>query len=624
MRKDEMKSALLAVLALVSWASVGSERTAGPLGKVRVGGVIGERIAMTVTNNLMKLDYDRDFIRQFVAKDGKKSFVGTGNVIESLVALAKHTGDGDVLALKRRLVDAIVAAQTPEGYIGCMPPDKRVWHRWDVEDIGFILDGLVLDWKLFGEKRSLDAAVRAADQTLANWKDPPKDFDRIVYDKETLMGLAHGMWSLFAVTGDRRYADFVADTMGYGACDEPVRLGRDLGLRGQIDGYLDTCLTQLDMYGKTGDPRLLRQFNRFLRHFLNENGALIHGIEGICECFTGDQDGSGYAGETCMSAYLLCTLDAAIRVGAMDASLAGDLMERTLYNAFFAAQSRDGRRLRYYTPVVGERPYWPMDDYCCPCNYRRVIGHLPEFVFYASGEELLANLYTEAEAELMVAGTTVRVKETTDYPTTGTVEFRIDPAEERDFSFALRLPRWCAAPSASVNGEPLSGLRPGALQRIHRTWKAGDVVRAAFPMPVRLVRGRARQQGRFAVMRGPLVYAIDTKPLAMERGTWAEGQGNDAATAEDVMVVYPETLRVTLGDAAARKGGTAVLASVSLVPYQLGKDCGFASPREVRLTEFADPANTLTYFRVPDPAGCGAVDDELFSPCDGRQFTYGK
>jgi DUF1680 family protein len=33
----------------------------------------------------------------------------------------------------------------------------------------------------------------------------------------------------------------------------------------------------------------------------------------------------------------------------------GDLMERTIFNALFAAQSPDGRQLRYYTPLEGKR-----------------------------------------------------------------------------------------------------------------------------------------------------------------------------------------------------------------------------------------------------------------------------
>ncbi len=318
-----------------------------------IGGVIGERIAITVTNNLMKIDMDGVFAQPFRVKDGSKSFVGTGNMIESLVLLSKYTGSGELLAVKNDLVRSIISAQEKGGYIGCMDGPRRMWQPWDMEDVGFILDGLVLDWQVFGEKDSLDSAVKAAEYVLVNWKNPPKDHDREIYEKELYMGLGHGMWSVYKATGDRRYADFVSEVRGYRDYDMPIVLGRSLGIKGHTAGYLDTCYTQLEMYRRTGDAGLFRQTHRFLRHLLAEDGALVHGVSGVCECWSGDQDGAGYAGETCMSAYALCVLDLAIRTGACDENLAGDLMERILYNAFFGAQSTDGRKLRYYTPLEG-------------------------------------------------------------------------------------------------------------------------------------------------------------------------------------------------------------------------------------------------------------------------------
>ena len=37
----------------------------------------------------------------------------------------------------------------------------------------------------------------------------------------------------------------------------------------------------------------------------------------------------------------------------------GDIMERAIFNALFAAQSPDGRKIRYYTPFDGPRTYSP-------------------------------------------------------------------------------------------------------------------------------------------------------------------------------------------------------------------------------------------------------------------------
>ena len=609
--------AALATGSLVTMARGGEVWSPAPLGSLRIGGTIGERIALTVDGNLKKIDYADVFVKPFRTKDGKKTFVGTGNVMESLVLLAKQTGDAELLAIKERLFSDILAAQLPDGYIGCVRPEQRVWNSWDCEDVGFILDALVLDYVHFGGRSSLDAAVRAADWMIANWKNPPKDYDKFIYDKERLMGIAHGIWSVYDVTKSSAYRTFLTSTFDYLNWDMPVVLERDIGLKGHACGYLDTCYTQLAMYRTMEDPRLLRQTNRFLEHYLHGDGGLINGLEGICECMNDSQEGSGCIGETCMSSYLLYTMDLALRAGAVDPALAGNIIERTLYNSFFAAQDRDGRRLRYYTPMEGVRNWWPTDDYCCPVNYRRAIGHVPEMLLYTRGSTLFANLYSQLEGEVAVGGVAVKVSEETDYPTSGKVRFTLSPARKADFTFSLRVPDWCEKATVRVNGDAALDVRtPGKLFSVTRGWSAGDVVEVDFPMEIRAVRGRKRQSGRYAFMRGPLVYATDLRFITDENRHPEEAANSQGVRNEDLLIVWPATAQL-VSDDRARTGGTAIKVKGTLVSCQLGQECGWAVPREFTFTEFPDPANTLTYFRLPGK-DYPAVDDSLFVPGDRR------
>lgn len=609
--------AALATGSLVTMARGAEVWSPAPLGSLRIGGTIGERIALTVDGNLKKIDYADVFVKPFRTKDGKKTFVGTGNVMESLVLLAKQTGDAELLAIKERLFSDILAAQLPDGYIGCVRPEQRVWNSWDCEDVGFILDALVLDYVHFGSRSSLDAAVRAADWMIANWKNPPKDYDKFIYDKERLMGIAHGIWSVYDVTKSPAYRTFLTSTFDYLNWDMPVVLERDIGLKGHACGYLDTCYTQLAMYRTMEDPRLLRQTNRFLEHYLHGDGGLINGLEGICECMNDSQEGSGCIGETCMSSYLLYTMDLALRAGAVDPALAGNIIERTLYNSFFAAQDRDGRRLRYYTPMEGVRNWWPTDDYCCPVNYRRAIGHVPEMLLYTRGSTLFASLYSQLEGEVAVGGVAVKVSEETDYPTSGKVRFTLSPARKADFTFSLRVPDWCEKATVRVNGDAALDVRtPGKLFSVTRGWSAGDVVEVDFPMEIRAVRGRKRQSGRYAFMRGPLVYATDLRFITDENRHPEEAANSQGVRNEDLLIVWPATAQL-VSDDRARTGGTAIKVKGTLVSCQLGQECGWAVPREFTFTEFPDPANTLTYFRLPGK-DYPAVDDSLFVPGDRR------
>jgi DUF1680 family protein len=49
-------------------------------------------------------------------------------------------------------------------------------------------------------------------------------------------------------------------------------------------------------------------------------------------------------------------------------------MERTIYNALFAAQDPKGRKIRYFTPFTGPRAYFDLDGFCCPGNFRPYHG----------------------------------------------------------------------------------------------------------------------------------------------------------------------------------------------------------------------------------------------------------
>ena len=111
--------------------------------------------------------------------------------------------------------------------------------------------------------------------------------------------------------------------------------------------------------------------------------------------------------ETCATAYLLRLC--AGRMAAGDETRYGDLYERVLYNAFFAAQSADGRRHRYFTPFDQPGEWWERGDtYCCPNNFRRMVFEIPDAVFARRKDGIAVNLY--APARLKTAGLDVEMK----------------------------------------------------------------------------------------------------------------------------------------------------------------------------------------------------------------------
>ena len=574
--------------------------------KVRLGGELGWRVDLTVTNNLLKLDLEKEFFGPFRKKTAKAGFIGLGKLLDGAVYLAKYSGKPEAVARKDEIAKVLADTQGQDGYIGYFTPDSRMRRLWDLHEMGFILQGLVSDWELFRSERSLTAARKAADYIMCNWTSMPDGWEiSDITDRETTLGLAHGFIRLAWATGDRRYRDFAVRERALPDWNQPIVLGREGMIYGQAYGFLGTALEQLELYGDEASPKLLRASFRALDHMTRGDGLLIDGTGGIAECWTDDQDGEGSVGETCMIAFQMLFYDRLIRLGQGDAAMLGDLMERLVYNALPAAQSRAGRRLRYYTPLNGKRKYFERDSYCCPNNFRRAIGRLPGYVYYEKDGAALANLIAASSATLDVGTAKLDLTCETDYPNSGKVVYKLDPDHPAQFAFKVRLPRWCASPSVRINGKnvPYPELAPGTVLSLPRVWKKGDCVELDLPMEIRCVRGRKRQGGRFAVMRGPRVYALDTRKVP----GFENAHPLDVAT---IITLDPAKLKLAAGsDDAARPGGTAIETRCSVHDYDRGiKD----TDPTIRLTEFADPDNTLTYFRTPVPQSRLIVDDVLF------------
>ena len=367
-----------------------------------------------------------------------------------------------------------------------------------------------------------------------------------------------------------------------------------------------TALEQLEIYGREANQRLLRTSFRALDFMTRGEGLLIDGTGGIAECWTNDQDCEGCVGETCMIAFQFLFYDRLLRLGQGDAALLGDLMERLALNALPAAQSRDGRRLRYYTPLNGRRKYFHTDAYCCPNNFRRAMGRMPGYVYYEKDGAALVNLFEASTAQLDVGTANLSLKCETDYPSSGKIVYTLEPDRPAQFAFKFRLPRWCKAPKVEVNGKRVPyPCAPGEVMSLPRVWKGGDRVSLDFPMETRCIKGRKRQSGRFAVMHGPLLYALDTTRVKGMEKT----HPLDVAA---VITIDPALLefRKDADGGRARPGGTAIATRTNVLEYGMG--VGPNDP-EILLTEFADEDDTLTYFRTPYPESPLLVDDELFT-----------
>jgi DUF1680 family protein len=140
-----------------------------------------------------------------------------------------------------------------------------------------------------------------------------------------------------------------------------------------------------------------------------------------------------------------------------------------------------------------------------------------------------------------VAGTKVEIEQKTEFPWNGKVMLIVHPAEPREFSIHLRIPRGDASriytsnptvnelgfPRTEVgvieNGEVVHGLPDEIVnvkysgldcyKVISRKWKEGDFVSIDLPLYPQRVKADVRvaaDRARVALRYGPLIYCIES------------------------------------------------------------------------------------------------------------------
>jgi uncharacterized protein len=568
--------------------------------KVRAGGEIGRRIGVTVHNNLLKIDIDNDFLHSFVNRDiSNEGFVGLGMLLDATVKLAANTGDDKVVSLKNHLVSEIIKSQESDGYIGNMRPPSRMRKLWDVHEAGYIIYGLVNDFRLFSDSGSLMAAEKAAQYLIANWEllDESWEESTNVASHVAITGIHRTMLALFEVTGKSEFLEFCLKQHNLRKWNPGIVTGRRNLIVGHIYGYMASSLAQLELYRLRADKQLLQPAKLALDFLTLQNGMAITGGAGQVEIWTDDLDGRGQLGETCATAYQIRVYDNLLRL--TGDFIFGDLMERTVFNALFGAQSPDGRHIRYFTPTEGPRVYHNTDTYCCPNNYRRIVADLPSMMYYTMAGGMAVNLYTASEAEVNIDGLAVAVKQETEYPGNGKVVISISPPEPVQLRVRLRRPAWCNSLTVQVNGLPITeGTASEKFIDVDRTWEKDDRITLNMDMDWRLVKGRQRQAGRVAVMRGPLLYC-------MNPAQDSQLEGIDGADLGKIIIDRASIEKLPVQETSTRPEGTGCSLKAGKSEWGMGNPGNLS----LVLSEFTDPDGKCTYFKTPDMSD--GVDDEL-------------
>jgi DUF1680 family protein len=453
----------------------------------------------------------------------------------------------------RKTADAMIrdvtAAQEPGGYLNTYYVDahrsqRMLQHSQEVGHelycAGHYLQGAIAYYRATGDPTMLNAGIRFVDNFLLPKYGPGPDQTPIIAGHpEIEMSLIE----LYRTTGNRKYLELAGyilhgdtrwtikpDAIVYMFCGIPFTSRTKL--EGHAVRAMYACCGATDYYLETGDEAYWKTLTA-LWHDLSEHQMYVTG--GVGARSEGEAFGDAYElpnatayGESC-AAIGNMMWNARMLAASGEARFA-DVMERALYNGINSGMSLDGKMYCYrnplaFDPATGDviRNPW-YDTTCCPPNLERTFASLPGYFYSTNKDGLYVHLYDASEMHWKLEdGTALHVLQETAYPWNGDVQLTVSPEAPVEFTVYLRIPGWSAKSAVHVNGEAVTGAKPGEYLAVHRRWNAGDKIALAFDMTPQLIEANpavAEDVGKVAMQRGPIVFcmeSLDQKASIAER-----------------------------------------------------------------------------------------------------------
>lgn len=515
--------------------------------------------------------------------------------LEAAIASYGVTHDPQLRALIDRVISVIGRAQRSDGYIFThLTLEQRNGHKdakpfenavdFETYNCGHLMTAACLHYKVTGERKLLDIAIKLSDFVCETFANPTPDLARFDICPSHYMGIIE----MYRTTGDVKYRemgkkfidmrDLVENGTDQNQERQPFRQQKKAVGHAVRANYLYAGVA--DVYAETGDETLLSALNAIWYdlashklYITGATGALNTGTspstygKGISQelIAKGDKKITGAEKEAVRDSvhfvsqaygreYELPNLtsynESCATIGSAlwqwrmlqitgDAKYA-DLLESTLINGIFSAMSLDGTRFFYANALKRSNnlPFpmrYPPErqkyfrSYCCPPNIARTVAETNCYSYCVSDQAVWTVLYGANKwSGSLPNGTELALNQKTEYPWNGEISISVEPKTPAEFSLMLRIPSWARNASVRVRSgvdQPFeqAGLEPGKYFPLRRKWSSGDVVELVLPMPVRFVEGHKlieETRGQIAVLRGPVVYCIETPDA---------GQGVDLA-----------------------------------------------------------------------------------------------
>jgi DUF1680 family protein len=516
-----------------------------PAGAVKLKGILGDKLNLSIANRLKKIDYDNLVAPFKYRSENDNRWRGEfwGKVVRSAINSYYSTKDEELLAIIKKTVQDIISCQSPDGCISSYPDELQA-NGWDIWGRKYVLLGLLRYYDVIEKSEQVkNCCIKMLEHIMTqmgpnakniadscnnfNWGLPPA----------SILGAVVGVWR---ISGDDKFLDYAKWIIDSGCCSRhdifhAVDIGLELrDIAGAKAYEMMSCfqgMAELSMEKENPsyNDTVLKFYNKVRSEELFITGAAGTGSSG--EFWgggvvnqTGDGGPLGRLGETCVTVTWIHYCDRILRLLGEESTI--DELEKVFYNALAGAMVPDGSWWIHDnpTPLTGNGSKIPAADQmeavagtpyghdCCVAQGPEGLAFAPLLAALEFENGIAFNFYEDMAVEYHAPnGEMINFDITGNYPLGNDVNLKISCSKSNNFAIKLHIPEWwnenckISLPDGSI----VQDVIPGKYYLLQRTWNNGDIIRFHFYYAI--TRFTSKDDAYVAYKRGGLVLAADSR-----------------------------------------------------------------------------------------------------------------
>jgi DUF1680 family protein len=420
---------------------------------------------------------------------------------------------------------ALCQAQRPDGYIGGIADQDRIWgeiRAGKITSKGFDLNGGWVPWYVVHKIMAglIDAhrycendKAKAVAIKFADWaNDVTAKLNDAQWQK--MLACEHGgmneaLANVYAISGDEKHLA-LAKKFYHRAVLDPLSRG-ERKLEGlHANTQIPKIIGAERIFQLTGEKQFHAIATTFWDEVVNHHTYAMGG-HGLGEHF-GSRDRLNERLDTANNevcgAYNMLKLTKQLFAAEPDIKFA-DYYERTIFNHILASQDPRTGMMAYFMPLKPGHfiAYSTPDDsfWCCVGTGIENHAKYGDGIYFHGGDQLWVNQFIASELNWREKKITLRME--TKFPESEDVKITVHALAPTKAAVLLRIPSWATGATVRANGQSIQAeIKRGKYATIDRSWADGDTIEMTLPMRLRL-EPMPDNQNRAAILYGPIVLA---------------------------------------------------------------------------------------------------------------------